>query len=76
MSDEPVNPEARIKVRALLLSDRIDTANIERERIVSNTPLAYRLGNGFVTVFRYGVVVLIGLSPRKRRPRCAASTAV
>jgi uncharacterized Rmd1/YagE family protein len=65
MSDEPVNPEARIKVRALLLSDRIDTANIEREHIVSNTPLAYRLGNGFVTVFRYGVVVLIGLSPEE-----------
>jgi uncharacterized Rmd1/YagE family protein len=46
-----------------LLSDRIDTSNIERDGVVSTVPLTYKSGkDGLVTVFRYGVVVLIGLT--------------
>ena len=57
-------PNNRIRVRALLVGDRIDTANFVHDDIVANTPLTYRTGNGgFVTLFRYGVVVLAGLSP-------------
>jgi hypothetical protein len=52
----PVSPSAAAtykKVKALLISDRIDTSNLERDGAVSNTPLAYRSGaNGLVTVFR------------------------
>ena len=44
MSNDQPNVDARKRVHALLLSDRIDTANLERDHIVSNTPLAYRVG--------------------------------
>jgi uncharacterized Rmd1/YagE family protein len=51
------------KVRALLLGDRIDTSGLERTDVLSTAPLAFRAGrDGLVTVFRYGVVVLFGLS--------------
>jgi uncharacterized Rmd1/YagE family protein len=54
---------ARRKVRALLLGDRIDTSGLERTDVLSTTPLAFRAGkDGVVTVFRYGVVVLFGMS--------------
>src|SRR5262245_61282902 len=53
----------RRKVRAMLLGDRIDTSGLERTDVLSTTPLAFRAGHdGLVTVFRYGVVVLFGLS--------------
>ena len=52
-----------MKVHALLLGDRIDTAGLERTDVLSTTPLAFRAGqDGVVTVFRYGVVVLFGMS--------------
>src|SRR5262245_6680535 len=53
----------RRKVRAMLLGDRIDTSGLERTDVLSTAPLAFRAGHdGLVTVFRYGVVVLFGLS--------------
>jgi uncharacterized Rmd1/YagE family protein len=59
-----INPSAtRRKVRALLLGDRIDTSGLERTDVLSTAPLAFRAGkDGMVTVFRYGVVVLFGVS--------------
>jgi len=66
MPDNPPTAGTRRRVRALLLSDRIDTSNFERDGAVSNTPLAYRYGaEGLVTVFRYGVVVLVNLTPEQ-----------
>src|SRR5262249_9450260 len=54
---------SRKKVRALLLGDRIDTSGLERTDVLSTAPLAFRAGHdGLVVVFRYGVVVLFGLS--------------
>jgi uncharacterized Rmd1/YagE family protein len=53
----------RKRLRALLLSDRIDTANLEHNGVVSTVPLTYRFGKaGFVTLFRYGVAVTMGLT--------------
>jgi uncharacterized Rmd1/YagE family protein len=50
-------------VHAVLLGERIDTAGLEPRDAVSATPLAFRLdGQGFVAVFRYGVVVLAGMN--------------
>ena len=49
--------------RALVLGDRIDTIGLERADVLAVSPLAFRVGNGFVVVFRYGVVVSVGLSP-------------
>jgi uncharacterized Rmd1/YagE family protein len=63
MTTEPIAPPTRRKVRALLLGDRIDTSGLERTDVLSTNPLAFRAGkDGVVTVFRYGVVVLFGLS--------------
>ncbi len=53
----------RVTVRAILVGDRIDTAGLERSDTLSTLPLAFRAGaNGIAVVFRYGVVVMIGLT--------------
>ena len=52
----------QMSVHALQIGDRINTAGFEGE-ILSNTPLAVRIGaSGLAVVFRYGVVVLLGLT--------------
>ena len=68
MNGEP-QTSGRRRIRALLLSDRIDTSNpektsLEHEGVVSTVPLTYRVGkDGVVTLFRYGVAVLMCLTP-------------
>jgi len=62
MNDNPP-PKSRKRIRALLLSDRIDTSNLEHDHVVSTAPLTYKYGkDGYVTLFRYGVGVLMGLT--------------
>lgn len=56
-------PAIRVTARTLLLGERIDTAGLERSDVIATMPLTFRVGDGTVTLFRYGVVVLIGLSP-------------
>jgi uncharacterized Rmd1/YagE family protein len=67
MSLAPAPPPApapvRLTARALLLGERIDTAQLERSDVISTTPLAFKVGAGYAVLFRYGVIVLIGLSP-------------
>ena len=66
MAEEPP-PRLRgrtVTARALLLGDRIDTAGLERREAISTAPLAIPSGNGLVVVFRYGVLVMIGLAAR------------
>ena len=54
----------RVTVRALLLSDRIDTTGLERPDVLSTTPLCFRVEEGaFVVLFRFGVAVLVGMTP-------------
>jgi len=57
------NPTSQqLTVHALQIGDRVNTAGFEGQ-VLSNTPLALRVGaNGTVVVFRYGVVVFIGLT--------------
>jgi len=53
-----------IKVRALAVGDRIDKAGLDQPDTFSTAPLAFRYGaNGRVAVYRFGVVVLAGLTP-------------
>jgi len=52
-----------LSAKALVLGERIDTAGLERSDAISSAPLSFPAGDGLVVVFRYGVVVLIGLSP-------------
>jgi uncharacterized Rmd1/YagE family protein len=55
-------PALQITAHALQIGDRINTAGFEGE-LLSSTPLAVRVGsNGLAVVFRYGVVVFLGLS--------------
>lgn len=58
-----LEPRRRVQVHALHLGDRITTSNYDGE-ILSAVPLAIRTGeNGAAVLFRYGVAVLIGLTP-------------
>jgi uncharacterized Rmd1/YagE family protein len=64
MNDLPPPPARRITVRALLLGDRIETAGLERNDVLSTVPLAFRAGeHGVVALFRYGVAVMVGMTP-------------
>ncbi|MGZ8388217.1 MAG: RMD1 family protein [Rhodoplanes sp.] len=57
-------PKLRLTARGLLLGERIDTAGLERSDVISTTPLAFRIGaQGYAVLFRFGVAVLVGLSP-------------
>lgn len=75
----PAPAPRRLRVRAILLGDRIDTAGLERSDMIASAPFAFRIGEtGFAALFRYGVAVLAGLSPieeddilRKLAPRVA-----
>ena len=59
-NSNPITPQ--LTAHALLIGDRINTAGFEGQ-VLSNTPLALRIGaNGTAVVFRYGVVVFIGLT--------------
>jgi uncharacterized Rmd1/YagE family protein len=57
-------PAARVTVRALTVGERIDTAGLERPDMIASLPLAFRVGAvGMVALFRFGVAVMVGLSP-------------
>jgi uncharacterized Rmd1/YagE family protein len=59
-----LSPGDRVTARALLIGDRLDIAGLERGDALSTAPLSFRAGaNGIATLFRYGVVVLVNLSP-------------
>lgn len=54
----------RQTARALALGARIDASGLERTDTISSTPLAFKVGPaGFVVLYRFGVAVLVGLSP-------------
>src|SRR5215813_13464915 len=64
ISRHPAAATQRLTARALLVGERIDTAGLERSDVISTTPLAFRIGpSGYCVLFRYGVIVLVGLSP-------------
>jgi len=54
--------KAALSIRALLVGDRLNTSDVESRDLISTTPVAFRLdASGIVVLFRYGVVVMIGL---------------
>ncbi len=54
----------RQTARALALGARLDASGLERSDMISSTPLAFRVGSGgFAVLYRFGVAVLVGLSP-------------
>jgi uncharacterized Rmd1/YagE family protein len=66
ITERPQTAKTTKRARALLLSDRIDTSNLEYDGVLSTAPLTFKFGSGgFVTLFRYGVVVLACLTPQE-----------
>jgi required for meiotic nuclear division protein 1 len=56
-----------VTAHAILLGDRINTSGVEGDTL-STSPLAIRIDNeGIAVLFRYGVVVLIGLSQQQEQ---------
>src|SRR3954453_2267560 len=54
---------ARTTARAFFVSERLNTSGLERGDVLATTPLAFRVNtSGVAVLFRYGVVVLIGLN--------------
>jgi uncharacterized Rmd1/YagE family protein len=56
-----------LRIRALMLGDRINPSGLELGSLVSSTPVAFRIHEGLAVIFRYGVVVLIGLLPSEEK---------
>jgi uncharacterized Rmd1/YagE family protein len=64
MTEAPATAPTRLTARALIVGERIDTAGLERSDMISSLPLAFRVGErGMVALFRFGVAVMVGLSP-------------
>jgi uncharacterized Rmd1/YagE family protein len=64
MNENAALTPTRLTARALLVGDRIDTAGLERPDTLAQAPLAFRAGGGgMVALFRFGVAVMVGLSP-------------
>ncbi|WP_369725854.1 MULTISPECIES: RMD1 family protein [unclassified Bradyrhizobium] len=56
-----------LRIRALMLGDRINASGLDIGTLVSSTPAAFRIHAGLAVIFRYGVVVLIGLLPSEEK---------
>ena len=55
---------SRTTARAFFVSERLNTSGLERGDVLGTMPLAFRVNanGGIAILFRYGVVVLIGLN--------------
>ncbi|WP_027553804.1 RMD1 family protein [Bradyrhizobium sp. Cp5.3] len=60
-------PAPNLRIRAVMLGDRINAAGLELGPLVSSMPAAFRVHAGLAVIFRYGVVVLIGLLPSEEK---------
>lgn len=65
----PSKPDAAptLRIRAVMLGERINPSGLEIGTLVSSTPAAFRVHSGLAVIFRYGVVVLIGLLPSEEK---------
>ncbi|MEI9929267.1 MAG: RMD1 family protein [Rhizomicrobium sp.] len=61
------SPGQEISAHALLVGDRLIVDRSKFSGVVSAAPFCYREGNGYVVVFRYGAVVLIGLTAEEEK---------
>lgn len=64
-------PAERRWAHALLLGDRLSADRQLFGDPVSTSPLAFRKGDGFAVIFRYGVAVLVGLTQGEERDALA-----
>src|ERR1700742_882462 len=60
----PVTALTRLTANTVIVGAHIDTAGLERPDMISSLPLAFRVGErGMSALFRFGVAVMVGLSP-------------
>jgi uncharacterized Rmd1/YagE family protein len=72
----PVAAPTRVTARALIVGERIDTVGLERPDTISALPLAFRVGvGGMVALFRFGVAVMVGLTPLEEEHTLASLAA-
>ena len=74
MSSSPSPPAAnapKISVRAVLVGDRLTIDRTGHGNVVSTAPFCFRQDDGYVAVFRYGAIVLIGLTPDEEKAALA-----
>ena len=67
----PISPKPdaapTLRIRAVMLGERINPSGLEIGTLVSSTPSAFRVHGGLAVIFRYGVAVLIGLLPSEEK---------
>lgn len=57
-----------MRIEAILLAQRLDTRQFDGQTRVADAPLTLRVGrDGYAVLFRFGVAVLLGLSPDERQ---------
>jgi uncharacterized Rmd1/YagE family protein len=61
------NSSVRLGVRAVLLGDRLNVDRSGQIGVISTAPFGYRKDDGYVVIFRYGAVVLIGVPPAEEK---------
>lgn len=66
---------ALFSAHAILIGDRLVVDRSKYTGVVSAAPFCYRKGGGFVVVFRYGAVVLVGLTPAEEAEAIAQVSA-
>lgn len=49
--------------KAMLLGQRIEVRGFEPPQTVTKNPLSFRVGGGLATIYRFGAVVFIGVTP-------------
>jgi uncharacterized Rmd1/YagE family protein len=62
---------APLSAHAVLIGDRLIVDRSRYANVVSAAPFCYRQGDGYVVIFRYGVVVLVGLTPDEEKDALA-----
>jgi uncharacterized Rmd1/YagE family protein len=67
----PLAAPAMLSAHAILVGDRLIVDRSKFTGVVSAAPFCYRLGDGYVVVFRYGVVVLVGLTNAEEKDALA-----
>jgi uncharacterized Rmd1/YagE family protein len=60
-----------LSARAVLVGDRLIVDRSKYTGVVSAAPFCYRQGEGYVVVFRYGVVVFVGLTETEEKEALA-----
>jgi uncharacterized Rmd1/YagE family protein len=58
---------AQLKVHAMLLGDRLVADRSKSPDMVTSPPFCLRKGDGYAVIFRYGALVLAGLTPAEEQ---------